>query len=64
MPITDVLTKDVLALQTLRLEDRDTPVHHGLVRVLPLLLVALAANVRVQLLQVHSCHVSAAPHRH
>lgn len=44
--------------------DRNTPVHHGLVRVLPLLLVALAADLRVQLLQVDSGHVGAAPNRH
>lgn len=42
----------------------NTPVHHGLVRVLPLLLVAVAADLRVQLLQVDSCHISATPHWH
>ncbi len=40
------------------------PVHYCLVCALPLFLISISANLRIQLLQVDSCHVSTAPHWH
>ena len=40
------------------------PVHYSLVCSLPLLLISVGANVRIQFLQVDSGDVGPAPHRH
>lgn len=42
----------------------DAPVDHHLVGLLPVLLVSVGAHLRVQLLQVDSSHIGAAPHGH
>lgn len=43
---------------------KELPVHHHLVSFLPVLLISVGADVRVQCLQVNSGHVGSAPHGH